>query len=209
MIKGVSEIQYAAVQIDALEMILMRIAYSASLPTPADLLKELKKKSAVIEGSIVTDKENDAPENTVILNSTDDLIKLMTAQKQPILLFAVKNDMSFKEFSDGYIHIALSDKADKNLILNFRNFLEKETGKIWKFDIDYEPLGETLAYKESMAYDRDKKNISEYPLVKAILEEFNGAKIETFIRKSVEEAEDEPASDFNADALTTYNEEEE
>ena len=44
LLKGLSEIQYASVQIDALEMILMRIAYSASLPTPAELLKELKKK---------------------------------------------------------------------------------------------------------------------------------------------------------------------
>ena len=44
LIKGLSEIQYSTVQIDALEMILMRIAYSASLPSPSDLLKELKKK---------------------------------------------------------------------------------------------------------------------------------------------------------------------
>ena len=44
LIKGISELQYANVQIDALEMILMRIAYSANMPTPADLLKELKKK---------------------------------------------------------------------------------------------------------------------------------------------------------------------
>ncbi len=44
LIKGLSELQYANVQIDALEMILLRIAYSAGLPTPAELLKELKKK---------------------------------------------------------------------------------------------------------------------------------------------------------------------
>lgn len=44
LIKGLSELQYAAVPNDALEMILIRIAYSASLPTPAALLEELKKK---------------------------------------------------------------------------------------------------------------------------------------------------------------------
>lgn len=44
LIKGISELQYANVQIDALEMILIRIAYSANMPTPAELLKELKKK---------------------------------------------------------------------------------------------------------------------------------------------------------------------
>ena len=211
LIKGMSEIQHASVQIDALEMILMRIAYSASLPTPADLLKELKKKSTIADtAGIVTATVADNAENTVILDTTADLVKFMTAKKQPLLLFAVKNDMSFKEFKDGYLHIALSEKADKNLILNFRTFLEKETGKVWKFDIDYEPLGETLAFLEARALDNDRKNISEYPLVKAILAEFNGAKIETFIRKSVEAAEDdEQTDDFNAGAILNENEEEE
>ena len=37
MIKGLGELQVAPVQIDALEMILIRIAYSASLPTPYEL----------------------------------------------------------------------------------------------------------------------------------------------------------------------------
>lgn len=211
LIKGLSEIQYASVQIDALEMILMRIAYSASLPTPADLLKELKKKSTITDKAVadISSFDGGVSANTVVLDTTAELVKLMTAKKQPLLLFAIKNDMSFKDFKDGYLHIALSEKADKNLILNFRNFLEKETGKVWKFDIDYEPLGETLAMIEAREMDRDKKNISEYPLVRAILNEFNGAKIETFIRKSVEEAEDEEPADFNAGAIINENEEEE
>ena len=74
--------------------------------------------------------------------------------------------------------------------------MAKETGVSWVIDIDYEPLSETLAYKETKELERDKKNISEYPLVKAILSEFNGAKIETVIRKAVENAEDEEAADF-------------
>lgn len=214
LIKGLSEIQYANIQIDALEMILIRIAYSASLPTPADLLKELKKKSAITDTDSGSNEtlysEESVSQSTVILNTTADLVKLMTAKKQPLLLFAVKNDISFKDFRDGYLHIALSEKADKNLILDFRTFLEKETGKVWKFDIDYEDLGETLADIEAKELAKDKKNISEYPLVRAILNEFNGAKIDTFIRRSVEEASDESeVSEFNMETIISENEEEE
>ena len=36
--------QTAPVPIDALEMILIRIAYSANLPSPAELLESVKKK---------------------------------------------------------------------------------------------------------------------------------------------------------------------
>lgn len=218
LIKGLSEIQYAAVQIDALEMILMRIAYSANLPSPSDLLKELKKKSGLTnKPGNTTDTEaddalssKDESASELIIESTAELLKLMTAKKQPILLFAVKNDMSFKQFSNGYMHIALSEKADKNLIADLRAFLLKETGKNWQIDIDYEPLGETLAFLESEELNQNKKNISEYPLVKAILSEFNGAKIETIIRKSIEDAEDEQTAEFNVDATinnNTYEEE--
>ena len=213
LIKGISELQYANVQIDALEMILMRIAYSANMPTPADLLKELKKKSRVNNLAnkpqiVLNSSTCIANTNTHIaseltedgegfeLSTPEELVKLLNAKRQMLLLYAVKNDMSFKEFTAGKMRIALSEKADKDLIANLRKFLAKETGVSWVIDIDYEPLGETLAFKENKELERDKKNISEYPLVKAILSEFSGAKIETVIRKAVEDAEDEEAAEF-------------
>lgn len=226
LIKGISELQYANVQMDALEMILMRIAYSANMPTPADLLKELKKKSRI---------NNFANKPQIVLNSSthiantdahiaseltedsegfelstpEELVKLLNAKRQMLLLYAVKNDMSFKEFTAGKMRIALSEKADKDLIANLRKFLAKETGVSWVIDIDYEPLGETLAFKENKELERDKKNISEYPLVKAILSEFSGAKIETVIRKAVEDAEDEEAAEFTVpeENSETYDDE--
>ena len=204
LIKGLAEIQYAGVQIDALEMILMRIAYSASLPTPADVLKDLKKKSSLNNAHVnmpTAEQQTSSAaassaalaletfdDDTVVLETTDDLLKLMTAAKQPLLLFAVKHDMSFKQFRHGYMQVALSEKSDKNLIANLRKFLETETKTAWVIDIDYEPLGQTLADLESLS--GDKKNISEYPLVKAILSEFNGAKLDTIIRKAIKESEE-------------------
>lgn len=226
LIKGISELQYANVQIDALEMILMRIAYSANMPTPAELLKELKKKSRLI--NVAVERKNVLPVSTssavgevhidsdliaregIELSTTDDLVKLLNAKRQMLLLYAVKNDMSFKEFAEGRMRIALSEKADKDLIANLRKFLVKETGVSWVIDIDYEPLGETLAFKETKELERDKKNISEYPLVKAILSEFGGAKIETVIRKAVDDAEDDEATEFNIpeENSETYDDEE-
>ena len=201
LIKGLSELQYATVQIDALEMILIRIAYSAALPSPATLLEELKKKSGVKNngtGAAIADAIS-SDSQKIAIDTTEDLLKLMTAKKQPLLMYAVKNDMSFKSFENGKMHIAVSEQADKNLIYNLRTFLEKETGIAWKFEIDYEPLGETLAFIEAKELNRDKKNISEYPLVRAILNEFNGATIETIVRKSVREAEDEEPTEFSSE----------
>ena len=126
-----------------------------------------------------------------------------------LLLYSVKNDMSFKEFTNGKMKIALSEKSDKNLLINLRNFLKSETGLQWTIDVDYEPLGETLAFKESKDLEKDKKNISEYPLVKAILSEFSGAKIETIIRKALEDSELDDSSDFIAQEFNNENYEDE
>ena len=206
LIKGISEIQYANIPIDALEMILMRVAYSANMPTPDELIKEIKKNSNLSVAPTPIEKKNlnNETENEehiasdlseryskVELNSPQDLARLLQAKKQLLLLFAIKNDISFKEFAFGKIKISLSEKAERDLIANLRKFLETETGINWIIDFDYEPLGETLAYLESKELNKDKENISEYPLVKAILSEFNGAKIETIIRKAAENAEDE------------------
>lgn len=220
LIKGLSEIQYAAVQIDALEMILMRIAYSAGLPTPADLLKELKKKSALNKKSVSTAQETSngvqvvseiaESNDVVILDSITDMLKLMAAKKQPLLMFDVKHKLTFKEFSHGRMHIAVDVDTDKDLVARLRQFLETETACRWAIEIDYEPLGETLADIESRQISGDKKNISEYPLVRAILSEFNGAKIETVIRKAVEEADEENETDFSMPETVyeNYNEDE-
>ncbi|MBR1374226.1 DNA polymerase III subunit gamma/tau, partial [bacterium] len=48
LIKGISELNIAPSAVDALEMILLRIAYSATLPTPYEVLQEVKKNSSSI-----------------------------------------------------------------------------------------------------------------------------------------------------------------
>ena len=216
LIKGLSEIQYANIQIDALEMILMRIAYSASLPSPADVLKELKKKSPIsnhnvaqTDGGVATAVDLAENSDVVILDSTDDMLKLMTAKKQPLLQFDVMHKLTFKEFSNGKIHLAVDINTDKDLVARLKHFLEAETAQHWQVDIDYEPLGETLADKERQKISGDKKNISEYPLVRAILSEFNGAKIETIIRRAVDEADENEMVDFSAPEIVYDNDEEE
>ena len=79
--------------------------------------------------------------------------------------------------------------------MNLHKILTEATGLTWKIDILRGCVGETLADQERAELEEDKRSISEYPLVKAILAEFKGAKIETLTRKitseSAEEDEDE------------------
>ena len=206
LIKGISELAIAPVQIDALEMILIRIAYSANLPTPYELLNDVKKNSSLVsysavpavsvrQESVPAEKKNSnlsspapvaevsATAGSAVFNKPEDLIEYMENHKKILAACALKQDVSIHEFRDGYIKMTADIKIDTDFLMNLHKIFLEATGKEWKIDSSHGALGETIAAKERAAEEEYKRNISEYPLVKAILAEFKGAKIETLTRK--------------------------
>ncbi len=214
MIKGIGELAIAPVQIDALEMILIRIAYSASLPTPFELLNDVKKKSSRL--NFTTPVSADAPAASAVsapmgssesetapsfaaLGTVEDLIAYLESTKHMMLLYGLKNDISISEFAPGRIKMTTAEKVNNDFLLNLQKVLTEATGEKWNIEIERGLLGETIAQREKAADDANKKNVSDLPLVKAILAEFKGARIETLTRKINQE---------NADvAVDSYEEE--
>lgn len=216
MIKGLGELQVAPVQIDALEMILIRIAYSASLPTPYELLNDVKKNSN-LSLSRPTAAATSAPapvfraapaaepdselSNTPKFQAFDrltDLVNYLEQKKMPLAEYALKNDVSVSEFSNGFIKMTVSEKIHPDFILNLHKILTEATGLTWKIELSRGALGVTLADLERAAEEEEKRNIMEYPLVKAIMAEFKGAKIETATRR-ITETDDDEEIDFGSD----------
>lgn len=237
LIKGISEINMAPSAVEALEMILLRVAYSASLPTPYEILNEVKKnsdlagagsvysgQSSLLQNSAAaapvsvppsgTEKKNDltatvSAGETSGFNTVEDLLRYLEGTKKALIEYSIKHDVCIREFSDGHIAMNIAPAIHQDFIMNLHKLLSEATGRQWEIEIIKGDLGETIADKEKSAAEATKKNVSEYPLVKKILEEFKGAKIETVIRKNLEElAEDEP--DIPGDTIpVTYFEEEE
>lgn len=237
LIKGISEINMAPSAVEALEMILLRVAYSASLPTPYEILNEVKKnsdlagagsvysgQSSLLQNSAAaapvsvppsgTEKKNDltatvSSGETSGFNTVEDLLRYLEGTKKALIEYSIKHDVCVREFSDGHIAMNIAPAIHQDFIMNLHKLLSEATGRQWEIEIIKGDLGETIADKEKSAAEATKKNVSEYPLVKKILEEFKGAKIETVIRKNLEElAEDEP--DIPGDTIpVTYFEEEE
>lgn len=237
LIKGISEINMAPSAVEALEMILLRVAYSASLPTPYEILNEVKKnsdlagtssvysgQSALLQKSAAavpvsvppsgTEKKNDltatvSAGETSGFNTVEDLLRYLEGTKKALIEYSIKHDVCIREFSDGHIAMNIASAIHQDFIMNLHKLLSEATGRQWEIEIIKGDLGETIADKEKSAAEATKKNVSEYPLVKKILEEFKGAKIETVIRKNLEElAENEP--DIPGDTVpVTYFEEEE
>ena len=218
LIKGITEINMAPSAVEALEMILLRVAYSASLPTPYEILNEVKKNSNLIS-SVTTNptqgnekKNNVAPENkneVVTCNTFEDHLRYLEGAKKALLEYSIKNDVCIREFSNGHIAMNIAPTIHQDFIMNLHKLLSEVTGKQWEIEIVKGELGETIADKEKSAVEAKKKNVAEYPLVKKILEEFKGSKIETVVRKNLENlAEEEPEISEENNSSTDYEEEE-
>ena len=205
MIKGLSELNNAPLAGDALDMILIRIAYSANLPTPAELLEELKKKplneqiyvapktinsqqAVVVEQPLQKSEPNI---NNGSIQKLEDLVSYLEEKKKLLLLYTLKNDVSVEFFENGKIILTICEKTSPDFISNLHKVLKEATGAIWDIEEKYGTLGQTIADIEKDMSEKDKRQISEYPLVRAILEEFKGAKFETVIRTATNESTDE------------------
>lgn len=193
-IKGISEVNIAPSQTDALEMILIRVAYSANLPTPNELLDGLKKNSNLtvsptqFNNEINITKDGESKEAT-IFDTPQQLVDYLVSAKKMMLSYSIKNDISFEEFSNGKMKITVSEKISNDFLLNLQNVLKEATGVKWEIDVLSAPLGQTLADKEAEKDMMQKKDVMDLPLVKVIMAEFKGAKIETLTRKIIEQAE--------------------
>jgi len=209
MIKGISELQTAPIQIDALEMILIRVAYSASLPTPYELLNDVKKNSslnispvsetlrreretpvAVVETPAVSEQPERQKEN-VSFSKIEELVRFLEEKKYPLLVYALKHDVCITDFSDGHLKMTISQNIHPEFMQNCVKALRETTGKNWDIEVVKGPMGETLADKEEAALAEKQRDILEYPLVKAIMAEFKGARIESLTRRHSENEEED------------------
>ena len=213
LIKGLSELNIAPTQTDALEMILIRIAYSSNLPSPAEILDGLKKNSNLTNSfSEISNpqrflqSQTNTTKNNISINTPDELIEHLINNKKMMLAYNLKNDVSFIEFQNFYFKISISEKINNDFLLSLQNVLIEITGNKWNIDIQKGPLGETIADKEAAKNLEEKKDIMELPLVKAIFAEFKGAKIDSLTRKLPQNNDDNNTEPFFNDE-TIYIEE--
>lgn len=220
LIKGIGELNLAPSAVEALEMILLRVAYSASLPTPYEILNEVKKNSnlksnnvSLPQSSIVVEEKknnnvvNDA--SYLVFSKIEDMLSSLETSKKALLEYSIKNDVCIRSFSDGKISMNINQSTHQDFIMNLHKFLTEKTGKKWEIEIIKGEMGETIADKEKSVVEETKKSVSEYPLVKKILEEFKGAKIETVIRKNLAILTEDETEAEDDSVSVTYTEDEE
>lgn len=204
LLKGVGEVKNADSPLKALEMVIIRLAYMAEMPSPAEILEDIKKNGIARPSALVVPPTTDVvvkeislpnkrtesglpavPEkkdvvsipNTGIMSLTD-VVQLARKKGERLLAFQIEQSMRPVEVKSGLIKCVLTETAGRDLCPKTAQFLTKETGCHWIVQSQVSGGGQTLQEIKEEKQNALLAEFKQNPVVDSVLKAFPGAKIE-------------------------------
>ena len=183
-LKGMQEVIYAERPDVALEMLFIRMAYVADMPTPMELVTHSKKKTSDLNISekVHRQVEQSKPQEP---KSFEAAVSLAIHHKEILLAEALRRYIQPVEFSFGKIVCSVLEGAPKELVNNFAKHLKTWTGQPWAVETTLKGGTKTLYEEELAQRDELKQSLGQHPVVKEIQSIFPGADIDEMTPKKV------------------------
>lgn len=200
--KGVAEVNAHARPAQAAEMVLVRLAYAADMPTPDEALRKLS--DLVSAGAAPAAPSGNggngaraqrfggaqaathavatvaAPQTEAVgaprLNAFEEVVALAASHRDILLKTQLETGVRLVAFQDGRLEIALAG-ASPTIITELGEKLKSWTGRRWVVTLSREGGGKTIAEQRQEEADQVREGIDANPVVRAVLERFPGAKI--------------------------------
>ena len=227
LLKGVDETLKAPSEKQAAEMVLIRLAYVSDLPTPGELIKEIKSGSfsrTVASGtvspassaSVQTDwsgirvQGNAAPvlqaqpQENVVFNSLADVVAYAYKQNDMMFAFNVEKYVSLVSFEQGKIEFFPLENTPHTLAGDMVERLRQWTGRQWIVSVVSKQGGQTLLQQARANAENLRRTMAQNPVVSAVLTAFPHSKIETIRPKKEAENETENFS-YSFDSFMESN----
>jgi DNA polymerase-3 subunit gamma/tau len=205
LLKGIEEAKEASRPLAAADMVIVRLAHAADLPTPDEALRALRgadgstgtspelrsrvsgvppesRRLMAAGGGTRTAPERQhapaaSPRPAVQLAAFPDLVALAGEKRELRLKHALENFVRPIRFEQGRIELALTEDAPKNLLGDLSQKLEQWTQMRWMVSLGREATIPTIAEERRAARARLVENARNDPLVAAVFAQFPGAEI--------------------------------
>ena len=203
LLKGLGEARAAPMPLQAVEMVLVRMAYAADLPSPADAVKALESGAgaprpapstpapngggvrAVAGGGMTSAVSQPASQPAVHSAPVASLapmpetfaavVELFNARREAVLATHLARHVNLVRFEAGLIEFNPSKNAPKDLSGQVGKLLTGWTGQRWVVSVVNTPGLPSL-------HEQEVAHAAADPLVKSILEAFPGATIDAIRR---------------------------
>jgi DNA polymerase-3 subunit gamma/tau len=216
LLRGIPEVQAANRPVAAAEMVLVRLAYAADLPTPDEALRALKDGSPLTAAANAAETPARSPgpaasnrSGQVALASDsppqprpapeepapglrlrfEDVVALAGERREIMLKAALERDVRLVRFEEGQIEFNLVEGGNRAVATDLARALQNWTGRRWMVALSSEPGAPTLHEQAQAAARERKEGAASHPLVQAVLTRFPGAKVVNVIDKGAAEAE--------------------
>ena len=205
LLKGLSEVRMAPLPLSALEMLLVRIAYAAELPTLGELTKNTssrqdgEKPSAsgkgLSEGHSNSVRANASPHpdplpegeggvrpSLELVTNTQpqpqnyaELVQLFEKNREPLLHTQLFHETQLVSFAPGQVEVHLAGSFARDFLQRVAELVSRWTGQPWKFTSSSEPGQPSLAQQHEAKKQHAISEAAAHPLVASVLEQFPGA----------------------------------
>lgn len=202
LLKGHREVLDAARPMAAAEMLLIRLAYAADLPTPDDAIKASEQSAtshqtapmlprgggggaSASAARLVVANPHETPRvmqtaqtaPVMRIDRFEDLVALATEKRDIMMKRALESDMRLVRFEDGKLEFALVPGAPQTLAAEIGRKLQDWTGRRWIIAISNQQGSDTLREVAERETANQLAEAKTNPLVQAVLSQFPGARV--------------------------------
>jgi DNA polymerase-3 subunit gamma/tau len=187
LLKGLEEVQAAPSPIRAAEMVLVRLAYVADLPAPAELVRSLTASPTPPVAPAPKPEPSAQPvvaEHEPMPQSFAEVVALFDKRREAVLRSHLLSQLHLVHFEPGRIEFRPASGAPRDLANRLGRLLSEWTGARWLITLS-EAEGEPTLREQGERRERELRNeVEAHPLVQAVLETFPGATIAAIRERS-------------------------
>jgi DNA polymerase-3 subunit gamma/tau len=231
LLKGLEEAQAAPSPLQAAEMVLVRLAYIADLPSPAEIIRAMDgaPPAAAVSGSAARVSASPAPVGSSFEKSPGgggvsaaasvavrqeaapvsapsaslapqpqsflQVLELFEKNQEALIRAQLYAHAHLVSFEAGRIGLRLDEGAPRDLTNKLATLLSQWTGQRWLVSISSEEGEPTLKEQAEARAQTMKSEAASDPLVRAVLDAFPGARIESVRETVAPPAEPMPDAD--------------
>src|ERR1700722_15956100 len=192
LLKGVGEVETAPDRRAAAEMVLIRLCHVSDLPPPGELVRRLGSASTQAAGAPVPPSSGGGaravaggspvaaeatPERR--LASFRDVTALVAERREAMLHAHLIHSVHLVRFAPPVIELRPQADTPKDLASRLGTLLTEATGTRWTIALSTSEGEPTVAQQGSAADAERRTAAADHPLVRAIMEAFPGARIDT------------------------------
>jgi DNA polymerase-3 subunit gamma/tau len=179
LLKGLQDVEIAPDPREAAEMALLRLIHAADLPDPAALLARLSGEGAPAASAAAPASKSRGP-SAALPGDFASLVKIVEESGKHILARQLHDQVGIVRYAPPELVLKPTRPLGGDWPRSLANELKAVTGTVWQVSLSDEPGEPSLFDQEKIAEERVRANVLADPNVRAVIEAFPDAELESF-----------------------------